>query len=592
MYETNNYGYDLDTLKFGNQENFQLNGISKTDTITVYLSMSSMTNYSRIEKLSQCLLVAVNSHSSDKEKMAYLFEDLDNVFKEDFGDRLDTYESVHAYFIMFRASIRFLVQNNFIYLAYTHFEEIENRFQGFINDKKYTYSEKKSIEQIFKDIPTLTEDDVKRKNTIVPRLDCRCTLCRRLPANKTGSHMVPNFLAHPTFSYDGNSSRSRETLDFFSINEPESNTSFYGSAVSPKRIEMALGHPMSEEEIKENINKLIYDNEFCSVCEDRFGILETEYSRFYRGDKKSISSRLSYLFWLSVVWRMSMGSMGVFLRIEDEFELRRLLDNYIKESAKDIIEDDSDLGYWHYAIFQCKELKDGDKMIYGSRAEYSPYVTVMNDLIVVFFPHEPTDEELASFLIPLTRGDLNNWQNPEKKSFITRRQFWDVRDWLVDMSFNLYDPVRESTLITIREEERRSGKIIDAEDKNILIKAKRLVTGPRENRTRIRKLYRFFISTRRAKEARERGEEYDPFKDEVVFLCEKDFQNYYEDLVRAAGGGMDVSLYPYYNEARNTLPHEPFETEKKEKVVDKEYKDSLEWFENELRNENQVEEND
>lgn len=44
--------------------------------------------------------------------------------------------------------------------------------------------------------------------------------------------MVPNFLAHPTFSWDGKGNRGREALNHDFLNIPEKNCQFYGNEVS------------------------------------------------------------------------------------------------------------------------------------------------------------------------------------------------------------------------------------------------------------------------------------------------------------------------------------------------------------------------
>lgn len=75
---------------------------------------------------------------------------------------------------------------------------------GFLSSKICTSEQKAAIESIFSEVEDVHVTTPKRhQNIVINRNDSRCCLCRIMPANKTGSHMVPNFLSHPTFSWDG-----------------------------------------------------------------------------------------------------------------------------------------------------------------------------------------------------------------------------------------------------------------------------------------------------------------------------------------------------------------------------------------------------
>ena len=94
--------------------------------------------------------------------------------------------------------------------------------------------------------------------------------------------MVPNFLAHPTFSWDGKGKRFHEALNHDFLNASERNCQFYGREVPDWRFAQGEGKKeVTEEDIEKNVNQLEYDNEFCSRCEERFGVLESAYSKFY-----------------------------------------------------------------------------------------------------------------------------------------------------------------------------------------------------------------------------------------------------------------------------------------------------------------------
>lgn len=121
----------------------------------------------------------------------------------------------------------------------------------------------------------------------IPRYDDNCALCRVAKADKTGSHLAPNFLVHGAFSFDGKSGRFREIVTRDNLNT-QSRWLFYGQEVSPEAIGADRGCSLTDEELEGNINVLECDN----------------------------------LFWLSVFWRMGVGRMSIFLDGEDEFAMR------------------------------------------------------------------------------------------------------------------------------------------------------------------------------------------------------------------------------------------------------------------------------
>lgn len=152
----------------------------------------------------------------------------------------------------------------------------------------------------------------------IPRYDDNCALCRVAKADKTGSHLAPNFLVHGAFSFDGKGGRFREIVTRDNLNT-QSRWLFYGQEVSPEAISADSGRSLTDEELEGNINVLECDNLFCSRCEARFALLESEYAKFYRGEKAAVNARVAYLFWLSVLWRMGVGRMSIFLDGEEEF---------------------------------------------------------------------------------------------------------------------------------------------------------------------------------------------------------------------------------------------------------------------------------
>lgn len=539
-----------------------------------------MHDYPKIIDLSKELIAGVDARNG--LLMQQKVDALELAYKEEFGDSLDSFESIRAFVLMNLASAKYFAHNNMFALMHARYQDVAGRMDGFLKSKGYSDEQKSDVKDIYAELEKIQKATPERhQNRVVGRNDTRCCLCRVMPANKTGSHMVPNFLAHPTFSWDGKGKRFHEALNHDFMNAPERNCQFYGREVPDWRFAMGKGKKeVTDEDIEENINQLEFDNEFCSRCEDRFGILESAYSQYYNGQQKTIHPRVAYLFWLSVLWRMSMGSMSIFMDMHDELSLHRLLDDNMLDSVKEIEDSDTDLADWRYAIYRADGLRDGDKGILGCRKESSPYVVMYNDLVMVFYHNEPTDEELTIGPIQVQREMLNDWHSAEKSIKVDRRWFWDVRDWIDDSSYDFYDPAREKALRTIRETERSEDRVIEDREKEEAIKVARLAMGPKGKLLRIRKLERIFGAWKRKKDAEEKGETYDPLKDEELFLQQRDFDLYYHDLAAFSReyNQDKVSKFPFYKEARMAISDDREWEVQQEREGDTEYLNAMEDF--------------
>ena len=538
-----------------------------------------MKKYSYILALSEELISAVDAR--DALTMQQKIDELEAAYKKCFGNRLDCFEAFHAFMKMQLAAMRYFAHNNMFEYVHSRYKEVAERMVGFLDAERFNKEQKETVNALFSEMETIHKATPEcHQNMVNKRFDTRCCLCRKLPANKTGSHMVPNFLAHPTFSWDGKGKRFREALNHDFINAPEKNCQFYGREVPEWRFAKGEGkEQITEDDIKNNINQLEFDNEFCARCENRFGVLESAYSPFYNGQQKKIHPRVAYLFWLSVLWRMSMGSMSIFMDINDELSLRELLDDNMLDTAKDIAESNTDLGEWQYAIFRAEGLKEGDKGILGNRKDSSPYVVAYNDLVMVFFHNEPTDAELSIGPIIVKRDNLNDWHSPEKSVIVDRAWFWDVRDWFVETSYDFYDPMREKALITLREKERSEGRGFSDKMKADAVKIAKIAGGPKSTMFKLHKMERIYGAWERMKKAKEDGKIYDPLKDDELFLRQKDFDLYFKDLARFSRNDEYhdiVAEFPFYAEARRAIADErEWEVSDIDDCPDKEYEQAM-----------------
>lgn len=106
------------------------------------------------------------------------------------------------------ANARCFAYNNMYGQFHARYNEVEKRMNGFLKSERFDDEQKAEVRAIVAQLEAIHKVTPQRhQNLVVGRYDSRCCLCRAMPANKTGSHMVPNFLAHPTFSWDGKGKR-------------------------------------------------------------------------------------------------------------------------------------------------------------------------------------------------------------------------------------------------------------------------------------------------------------------------------------------------------------------------------------------------
>lgn len=212
-----------------------------------------MKNYQRVIELSNKLIAAVEARNAIE--MQQLFDDLELAYGEEFGDSLDCYEAVHAFALMNLAGARYFSFNNMFTHTHNRYEEMAYRMEGIERVSDYSEDQKNVLRKLFMDLEKVHKATPERhQNMVVGRNDTRCCLCRILPANKTGSHMVPNFLTHPTLSWDGKGKRYHEALNHDFLNEMERNCSFYGRDVPEWRFAIGNGITEVTKVSRENLN--------------------------------------------------------------------------------------------------------------------------------------------------------------------------------------------------------------------------------------------------------------------------------------------------------------------------------------------------
>jgi len=219
----------------------------------------------------------------------------------------------------------------------------------------------------------------------------KCKLCKVNDADKKGSHMVPHFLLKRIDNADGERGRDRE-LGF--VIQKDNTTSYFGRSLQPEKLEEVFGE-VSDEEIKKNEIPSVVDNIFCSSCEKRLSIIETEYAKTLKKNsdivyKSGCSSALGILFWMSVIWRMSIHRRyGTHLTLGEEENCRSILNRFLSHSIDSIdiksMKSHKQLKRTSYKLMRAPNFSDNHATLLFFHPMFrNPYSLLIDEYILLF----------------------------------------------------------------------------------------------------------------------------------------------------------------------------------------------------------------
>jgi len=219
----------------------------------------------------------------------------------------------------------------------------------------------------------------------------KCLLCNDKEADKKGSHIVPHFLLKRIENIEGKSGRDYE-LGFY-IEEFDTQ-SYFGRSVQKQELDEIYGE-LSDEEIEKNKHPLIVDYFFCSDCEKKLSVIESEYAKTLNKVGESnyesgVSTEIGLLFWMSVIWRMSINKKsGVRLTKGENETLRRILNRSLKNSIDEIdimqIQESKDLKKIAYKLIRCPKYSYEFPTTLFFHPEFrKPYSILIDEYILLF----------------------------------------------------------------------------------------------------------------------------------------------------------------------------------------------------------------
>lgn len=216
----------------------------------------------------------------------------------------------------------------------------------------------------------------------------KCLLCQEREADKTGSHIVPHFLLKRIDNQIGAKGRDNELG--FVIGKLETK-SYFGRNVLPEELERIYGE-VDDELIENNDISFIVDNFFCSNSEKELGKLESEYALSLKKTSKtntnytSIENKgIGFLFWISVIWRISiLEKSGFKVKTKEENKLRRILKKYFANLKLD--NNDQDLKSIGYKLLRSPNYPEKSAtFLHCSPFNVRPYSIMIDEFILFFY---------------------------------------------------------------------------------------------------------------------------------------------------------------------------------------------------------------
>ena len=356
-----------------------------------------------------------------------------------------------------------------------HMQEWREAFDNFCERTPFSEEEKRPVKESFLRLHTKILDFAKavsageeeieeerihqnQKNTRSP--ECRCMLCRKAKADETGSHMVPNCIIERLFSYAGQKGRERAVVDRFTLSEGGHYT-YIGRDVLEDAREELINRPLRNEELEQadqKHNPLTFDHYFCKACEKRFSTIESWYSEILAG-KKQYPPAVPYLFWMSVIWRMSISATGIALSAKHEEKYRAILDKALALKRDDVVTNPSKLGHCGYTIHRASELKGEQTGILGIPAPTIPALAIIGDTIVRFYHSLDKARKVTRFL-KQPEDTINSGREPEVIAPCTFMNFWFAKrsildaQWEIDYDMDFGNPSGVSQLLVLKNFEK------------------------------------------------------------------------------------------------------------------------------------------
>ena len=402
-----------------------------------------MFDYQRIREASRKAKEALDLRIDSQIEEA--FNSLINVFNEEILDGVKlSAEAMVMQLEVMALMIDYHIQKGDIVDIGGHTLQLITLFEGVKDSGEYQEKELARMEEIvFNAVKKSRAYMVKVAAPPTPAVKFerkgKCLLCRKNDADAVGSHLVPHMLIQQLFSFDGKKGRDKEIAEVFNLSDGEY-SNYFGRNINSDIMSDINNRPVSDVEIDYEASKhsvFTRDHFFCQDCEKRFMAIESYYADILNGKIKNYPPAIPYLFWISVIWRMSIGNMGLKMYPKDERILRKILDKTLSKEREKIQCDRKSLGNCAYGIYHCDDIKDETTGIIGMHRRTIPYkVLIGKDYINFFMSHRDAREFNERHDDPA--DDYNDGTRKETIKSIPFISFWLAKRSLLDENY-VYD---------------------------------------------------------------------------------------------------------------------------------------------------------
>lgn len=370
------------------------------------------------------------------------FETLINIFNEEIPD--DVKLSAEAMIVQLEVMalmIDYHIQKGDVVDIGGHTLQLMTLFEGVEGSGEY---QKEALEQM----KFIVLNAVKKSRAYIAKVanpptptvkfdhGGKCLLCKKNDADAVGSHMVPHMLIQQVFSYDGGKGRDKEVAEMFNLSGGEY-INFFGRNVNDEIMSDINNRPVSDGEIEyegAKHNVFTRDHIFCQDCEKRLMAVESFYADILNGKISKYPAAIPYLFWISVIWRMSISNMGLKMYPKDEKTLRKILDDALSKDRDQIGVDRKMLGDCAYGIYHCEDIKDETTGIMGMHRRTIPYkILIGKDYINFFMSRQDAREFNERHDEPA--DDFNDGTKKEVKTDIPFISFWLAKRGILDENY-------------------------------------------------------------------------------------------------------------------------------------------------------------
>lgn len=194
---------------------------------------------------------------------------------------------------------------------------------------------------------------------------------------------------------EGKKGRDREIS--FKI-EAYTTNAYIGRSVSVEAINEVLGKEPTEEDLQQNINHYTEDYFLCSNCEKRISHIESYYSTKGKVNgiphsiiSNEVESELAILFWISIVWRISVTDIpGPKLQPKERERLRNTLNACLGNSIEEIkINTKKHISLMKeirtIVLYEAPNANPTGKMYSTNSSHRFPYSYIINDYVLYFY---------------------------------------------------------------------------------------------------------------------------------------------------------------------------------------------------------------